>query len=351
MDSVAIAGHVLYARPGFHIGVYANVGGVRAAALGPDGAVYATRPGAGTVVRLPDHNGDGVADSVVVFAGGLSEAHGLAWRGDTLYVAENPRVVRFIPPAWTRDTVVGLVSGGGHWTRTIAFGPDGKMYVAAGSSCNICTESDPRRAAVTQFNPDGSGEHIFASGLRNSVGLAFDPATGALWATNNDRDDIGSQVGTTDVAMTDSLPPERINILVDGKNYGWPLCYLPNRPNPEFPAADCSAVQAPAITFTAHSAPLGLAFYTGTMFPADYQGDVLVAFHGSWDRSVPTGAKVVRVHVQGGLPVSVEDFIVGWQLADGSRWGRPVGILVLADGSVLVTDDTGGKVWRITYAQ
>jgi glucose/arabinose dehydrogenase len=205
------------------------------------------------------------------------------------------------------------------------------------------------RATVMRYNLDGSGGRIFAKGLRNSVGLAFHPTTGQLWATNNDRDDIGRQGSVNDVAKTDSLPPERINILADGKNYGWPACYLPGFRNPEYPTADCSTAQGPAITFTAHSAPLGLAFYTGTMFPTAYQGDVLVTLHGSWNRSVPTGAKVVRVHVQNGVPVSVEDFVLGWQLSDYSRWGRPADVLVLPDGSVLITDDLSGRIWRVTY--
>ena len=216
------------------------------------------------------------------------------------------------------------------------------MYVAAGSSCNVCVElaGDSMRAAVTRFNLDGSGGRIFARGLRNSVGLAFHPTTAELWANNNDRDNLG-----------DNVPPEHLNILKDGKWYGWPQCYLPNQPNPEFSGADCSGVEPPALTVQAHSAPLGLAFYTGARFPADYAGDAFMTYHGSWNRSVPTGAKVVRVHVQNGRPVSVEDFVTGWQLADGSRWGRPVGLLVMPDGALLVSDDTGDRIWRVSYGR
>src|SRR5947207_15999536 len=196
------------------------------------------------------------------------------------------------------------------------------------------------RAEVTRFNQDGSGGRIFARGLRNSVGLAFHPTTGDLWANNNDRDYLG-----------DNVPPEHLNILKDGRWYGWPQCYLPNQPNPEFRGADCSGVEPPALTVQAHSAPLGLAFYTGARFPADYAGDAFMTYHGSWNRSVPTGAKVVRVHVQNGRPVSVEDFVTGWQLADGSRWGRPVGLLVMPDGALLVSDDYGSRIWRVSYGQ
>lgn len=335
-----VAGHTLYLPAGFHIALFAEVGGVRNIVLGPDGAVYAARQSAGTVVRVVDAGGDGVADSVVDVATGLNRPYGLAFRGDTLYVGETSQIVRFVPGAAAPQVVVPDLPTGGHSTRTVVFGPDGLMYVAIGSSCNICDETDPRRAAVTRYNPDGSGEHRFATGLRNSVGLAFDPATGQLWATNNDRDNLG-----------DDRPPEHLNILQDGKSYGWPQCYLPGENNPEYPDADCSAVTPPAITFQAHSAPLGLAFYTGTAFPASYRGDVFIAYHGSWNRSVPTGAKVVHVDVQNGRPVSIEDFVVGWQLADGSRWGRPVAVLPLPDGSLLVSDDAGGRIWRVRYGE
>jgi len=347
MDSVQVPGGVLYIPTGFHVNVFANENGPRFLALAPDGTVYVALTGAGQVVRLLDLNHDGVAESSAVVASGLTNPHGLAFRRDTLYVAEESGVKRYDPGVASPVQVVSNLPccGIGHSSRSIAFGPDNMMYVSIGSSSNISPETDTLRAAVMRYNLNGTGGLVFARGLRNSVGLAFNPTTGALWATNNDRDDIGG----SDVAMTDSLPPERINILLDGKNYGWPQCYLPNRPNPEYSGANCSTVTAPAITFTAHSAPLGIAFYTGTMFPAGYQGDAFVAYHGSWNRSVPTGAKVVRVHVQGGVPVSITDFVVGWQLADYSRWGRPAGLLVLPDGSLLITDDSSGRIWRVSY--
>jgi len=327
---------------GFQVTVFApDVPGVRYLALGPSGAVYASRPSAGVIVRLPDANRDGVADSVVVVASGLNRPFGIAFRGDTMFVAENNEVVHFNPGSPLKVVDVPNIPGGtGHWTRTIVFGNDGKMYVSVGSSCNICDESDSMRAAVVQFNRDGSGGKVFARGLRNSVGLAVNPTTGELWATNNDRDNLG-----------DDAPPERINIIKDGKYYGWPQCYLPGQKNPEYPSADCSTVEAPAITFQAHSAPLGMNFYTGTTFPADYRGDAFVAFHGSWNRSVPTGDKVVRVQVANGKPVAIDDFVTGWQRPDGSRWGRPVGIVMATDGALLVSDDMGGKIWRVTYGR
>ncbi len=329
---------------GFKISVFAeHLPGVRYLALGPRNVVYASQPGSGLIVRLADANHDGIADSVVTIASGLTGPFGIAFRGDTMYVAEERDVKRFDPGGAVPVTIVPKVPGGnGHSTRTILFGPDGKLYLAVGSSCNLCDERDSLRAAVSQFNPDGSGGRIFAKGLRNTVGLAFNPTTGELWGGNNDRDNLG-----------DDLPPEHINIIKDGRNYGWPDCYLPGKPNPEYGSADCSQVEPPAITVQAHSAPLGLAFYTGTQFPREYRGDVFVTLHGSWNRSVPTGAKVVRVEVDSGgqRAVGVDDFIVGWQRPDGSRWGRPVGLLVLPDGSLLVSDDMGGKIWRVSYGR
>ena len=336
------SGDALRVPPGFKISVFAaNLPDVRFMTLGPGNVIYASQPGPGLIVKLTDANHDGVADSVVTIASGLKGPFGIAFRGDTMYVAEESELVRFDPGARAPVTIMRLPDDG-HSTRTIVFGPDGKMYVAVGSSCNLCEERDSMRAAVTQFNPDGSAGHIFAKGLRNTVGLAFNPKTGELWGGNNDRDNLG-----------DDLPPEHVNIIKDGHNYGWPQCYLPGKPNPEYGSTDCSQVEPPVITVQAHSAPVGFAFYTGTQFPREYRGDAFMALHGSWNRSVPTGAKVVRVQVDssGRSAVGVDDFIVGWQRPDGSRWGRPVSLLVLPDGSLLVSDDTGGKIWRVTYAR
>jgi glucose/arabinose dehydrogenase len=328
---------------GFHVSVFADkLQGVRYLALGPGNAIYASQPASGVIVKLTDANRDGLADSAVNVARGLHGPFGIAFRGDTMYVAEERDVLRFDPNGGTPATIISDIPSGGHSTRTILFGPDGKLYLSVGSSCNICDERDSLRAAVSQFNRDGSGGRIFARGLRNTVGMAFNSTTGELWGNNNDRDNLG-----------DDVPPEHVNILKDGKDYGWPKCYLPGKPNPEYGSADCSQIEPPVATVQAHSAPLGLAFYTGTQFPGEYRGDAFMTLHGSWNRTVPTGAKVVRVKVDstGRHATGVEDFVVGWQLPDGSRWGRPVGLLVLPDGSLLVSDDTGGKIWRVTYAR
>ena len=329
---------------GFKISIFAqNLQGVRYLTLGPFNEIYASQPASGLIVKVLDRNNDGVADSIVTVASGLSGPFGIAFRDDTMYVAEVRRVVKFEPRKSEPVSVISGIPAGGHSTRTILFGPvDNKLYLSVGSSCNLCDEGDSLRAAVSVFNRDGSGGRIFATGLRNTVGMAFNPATGELWGNNNDRDNLG-----------DDIPPEHVNIIKDGRNYGWPRCYLPGKPNPEYGSADCSNVEPPAITVQAHSAPLGLAFYTGRQFPADYRGDALMTLHGSWNRTVPTGAKVVRIQVDSGgrRATGVDDFITGWQRPDGSRWGRPVGLLVLPDGSLLVSDDTGGKIWRVTYGR
>ncbi len=340
VDAIPIAGHELYVPSGFNVNLFAEgLDGARTLALGPGGAVFVTLSSNGEIVRLVDADGDGIADGMSTVLSGLSYPFGLAFRGDTMYFAEQSAVQRLDPGATSPVMLIPNLPVGGHISRTIAFGPDNLLYVAIGSSCNVCDDALPR-AAVTRYNLDGSNPHTFATGLRNSVGLAFHPTTGELWANNNDRDNLG-----------DDLPPEHLNILRDGKWYGWPQCYLPGEANPEYQGADCSGVEPPALTFQAHSAPLGLAFYTGAMFPAEYQGDAFMTYHGSWNRSVPTGAKVVRVRVQNGRPAAIDDFVTGWQLADGSRWGRPVGLLVMPDGALLVSDDLGGRIWRVSLGQ
>ena len=334
---------------GFTVSYFAkDIQGVRFMAIGPDGAVYASQPGKNRIIRLPDANHDGVADSMTVVATGLNQPHGLAFHKGALYVANTDGVVRIVLGAngvatAAPEYVNHYAAGGGHWTRTIVFGADSGMYVSVGSTCNICVEQSPERAAVLRFNEDGSGKRVFASGLRNAVGLAVHPQTGAIWASQNERDNLAPD--------HENLPPEELNILADGKDYGWPYCYGDRVPNPEYnDAARCAGTTPPALKMQAHSAPLGISFLSrATKFPANYRGDMLVAFHGSWNRTSPTGAKVIRVHVANGKPTGEEDFITGWQDAEGKRWGRPVGITVAADGSVLVSDDAFGAIYRVVH--
>ncbi|MEP6989736.1 MAG: PQQ-dependent sugar dehydrogenase [bacterium] len=353
-DQYATAGTVatldgrLHVPTGFKVSYYsADVPGVRFMAIGPDGAVYASQPGQGRIIRLPDANHDGVADEIVVVASGLTQPHGLAFHKGALWVANTDGVVRIaLGPTGIASGAPQYVNhyagGGGHWSRTIVFGADSAMYVSVGSTCNLCVEQSNERAAVLRFNEDGSAKTVFASGLRNAVGLAVHPVTGELWASQNERDELPPD--------HQDLPPEEINIVRAGKDYGWPYCYGDRVPNPEYSdAARCASTVPPALKMQAHSAPLGMSFLTrATTFPDDYRGDLLVAFHGSWNRDTPTGAKVVRVHVANGVPTGVDDFITGWQQANGKRWGRPADVVVAADGSVLVSDDASGAIYRVS---
>jgi len=343
----AQGGPKLKVPPGFAIDVFANkVGSVRFMAVDPSGTLLVSEPSAGRVLALPDKNADGKADSVQTVATGLDQPHGLAFHEGALYVAETSRVQRFAyDPATmkaTQPTVLArLPSGGGHWTRTVVFGPDGLMYVSVGSSCNVCRESDKRRAAVLRFNADGSGETIFASGLRNAVGLAFHPTTGVLWATVNERDWRG-----------DDVPPDYVTEIREGAVHGWPDCMTVRGrviTDTSFTkSATCDKVTPPTVEIQAHSAPIGLAFYTGTQFPEEYRGSLFVAYRGSWNRSLPTGYKIVRLRFRDGQPPTVEDFATGW-LESSSAWGRPVDLVVGRDGALYLSDQGTGRIYRITY--
>ena len=333
--------------PGFAIDVFADkVGSVRFMAIDPAGTLLVSEPSAGRVLALPDKNGRGKADSVQTVVTGLDQPHGLAFHEGALYVAETSRVQRFTyDPATMKATqptlLTRLPAGGGHWTRTVVFGPDGLMYVSVGSSCNVCRESDKRRAAVLRFNADGSGEQLFASGLRNAVGLAFHPTSGVLWATVNERDWRG-----------DDVPPDYVTEIREGTVHGWPDCMTVRGrviTDTSFTkSATCDKVTPPTVEIQAHSAPIGLAFYTGTQFPEEYRGSLFVAYRGSWNRSLPTGYKIVRIRVRDGQPPAVEDFATGW-LEGTSSWGRPVDLVVGRDGALYLSDQGAGRIYRITY--
>ncbi len=333
--------------PGFAIGVYASgLRSPRMLAIGPDGQLYAAERGAGRIVRLPDRDGDGQADGVEVVADGLEAPSSLAFFQDgSLYVGETSRVLQLSAQDargvfQNRRVIVDGLPSGGHNTRTVLFSPDwSKLYVSVGSSCNVCDEDDPRRAAILSYNPDGSGEAIYASGLRNAVGIAFRPGTDELWATVNGRDMLG-----------DDLPPETVYRVQQGEDYGWPRCHSGRIVDPEFGAPDaCQGVPLPKVEMQAHSAPLGLAFYTGQAFPEEYQGDLFVAFHGSWNRRVPTGYKVVRIPMQDGNPGAAQDFAAGWLTEEGGVWGRPVDVVTGPDGGLYISDDSGGVIYRVYY--
>jgi len=334
--------------PGFGISTYVRgLAGPRMMAIGPDGALYVAERNAGLIVRLPDRDRDGLADAVEVVADGLSAPSSLAFYVDgSLYVGETTRILRLTDPDGdgffqVQEVVVGGLPSGGHNTRTVLFDPAGTyLYVSVGSSCNVCIEEDERRATIMRYRPDGSEETVYARGLRNAVGIKFRPGTDELWVTNNGRDRMG-----------DDLPPETVYRIQQNDNAGWPRCHSGRIVDPEFgePAA-CDGILDPVVEMQAHSAPLGLSFYEGAQFPSSYQGDLFIAFHGSWNRTVPTGYKVVYIPIEDGHPGAVQDFAVGWLRSDGSRWGRPVDVIAGAEGSLFISDDEGGTIYRVFYS-
>jgi len=332
---------------GFHASIYAsNFKKPRLMALSPNGDVFVSDESTGQVSVLLDRNGDGVLDRQAVYADGLNVPHGLAFHGGFLYVATTDAVVRFAytagdlkaitPP----EKVVDLPGGGKHYSRTVVFGPDGRMYVAAGSTCNACEEIDPQRAAVWVYDQDGRNGRPFATGLRNAVGLEW--FGGTLYATANGRDLAGNDV-----------PPESFYVLKDGQQYGWPYCYPVKAGDKQVWDKDfgkkdqtyCDAAQPAFATTTAHSAPLGLAVYTGTTFPNEYRDLVFVALHGSWNREPKSGYKVITVDPKTG---EVRNFLTGF-LSGVTTTARPVDLQVTPDGALLLTDDGNGLIYRIAY--
>jgi glucose/arabinose dehydrogenase len=289
---------------------------------------------------------DGVVDDVEVVARGLSAPSSMDFYEDgSLYVGETTRVLRLFNPDaegvfQEQETIVDGLPSGGHNTRTVLFSPDFEyLYVSVGSSCNVCLEDDPRRATIVRYRPDGSEEMIYAEGLRNAVGIAFRPGTNELWATNNGRDWLG-----------DDQPPETIYWVTEGENAGWPQCHAGRIVDPDYGQEDsCEGVSDPEVAWQAHTAPLGLTFYSGSQFPASYQGDMFVALHGSWNRTVRVGYKVIRVPMEGSKAGEVQDFAVGWLREDGSRWGRPVDVITTSDGDMLISDDGQGRIYRVFY--
>ena len=327
-------------------------------AFSPDGILFVSMPSrlglytgdrsGGTVFALPDRDQDGEADEVRPVIAGLGNLpHGLAFYNGYLYVAEEDSVSRYLyrgdGDVGLREVIVeNLTAGPGHRSRTVVFGGSNKMYVSIGSSCNVCEESDQRRAAIMEYSPDGTGERVFAQGIRNAVGFVFHPVTGEIWATENGRDALG-----------DDIPPDEINIVREGQHYGWPFCFGKRVPDPAFnDSARCSTTAESLHNLQAHSAPLGLRFIDSPLFPEEWQGDLLVAYHGSWNRSEPTGYKVVRMAVDGSKIVAEEDFIDGWLLDNGSSAGRPVDLIFgPEDGALYVSDDKAGVVYRVTTVQ
>lgn len=339
---------------GFAIDIWAEgVQAARSMALGDNGTVFVGTFGlltgqgnVGKVFAVRDTNADGKADQVQTIAEGLNQPNGIAYRNGALYVAEMHRIVRYDdiekrltnPPA---PVVIkdGFTNSGNHQWRYIAFGPDGKLYIALGAPCNVCKADEPY-STIARMNPDGSAFEIYARGVRNSVGLAFHPGNGQLWFTDNGRDVMG-----------DNVPSDELNHVTQaGQHFGFPACFQGDVPDPEFgKGANCSEYRAPAVKLGPHVAALGLRFYTGTMFPEEYRGELFIAQHGSWNRRNPLGYRIGLVHIHEGQYASGQRIFAEGFLQGRQAWGRPADLLVLADGSMLVSDDLQGKIYRITY--
>ena len=346
------ANAALHVPPGFHIAVYArNLEDPRNMVLAPNGDLFIAETGAGRISVLRDQNNDGVVDRRFTFATELNGPFGLAFHGDWLYVGNEDAVMRMPyksgqTAATTTPQRLASLPSGGHSTRNIIFNRAGtKMYVAVGSASNVSPE-EPIRAAILEFNPDGTGRRVFAGGLRNPVGLAWQPGTNTLWTAVNERDGLG-----------DDLVPDYITEVRDGAFYGWPYAYLGQHEDPrrkgERPDLVAKAT-VPSVPLQAHSAALGVTFYDGNMFPASYRGSAIVAMHGSWNRAQRTGYKVVSVPFRNGKPAGgYDDLVTGWAPDPNKRevWGRPVGVLVARDGSLLIADDGAGVIWRLTYSK
>lgn len=327
---------------GFSIEIFAEVPAARSLAAGPDGIVFvSTRVASSVYAIVPIPGGQ---RRVVEIANDLSTPNGIAWFEGDLYVAEISRILvyrdivaRLADPPEPEVLDVELPSNRSHGWRYIAFGPDGKLYITLGAPCNICDEDGFMR--MDRMNPDGSERETIAYGVRNSVGYAFHPETGNVWFTDNGRDRLG-----------DNLPPDELNHLSEvGLHFGYPYCHGGDVPDPEYgDQRQCSEFEPPAQKLGPHVAPLGLAFYTGDMFPDTYRGHIFVAEHGSWNRSRKIGYRVTLVRLAGSEAQSYEIFADGW-LDGETALGRPVDVLQIDDGSLLVSDDLNGLVYRIIY--
>jgi len=342
LPTVALALEDIELPPGFMIEEYADVPHARSLALGDNGTVFvATHRGRSVYAVVPN----GTGTSTIELVGGLNTPNGIAFHNGDLFVAEIDKVTRYadiesnlhnVPEATVLD--IDLPSEKHHGSRYIGFGPDNKLYISIGAPCNICEREG--FGSIVRMNSDGSGRETFAEGIRNSVGLTWDPLNGELWFTDNGRDMLG-----------DDFPPGELNhASASGQHFGFPYCHAGEILDPKLGSGkDCSEYRAPAWKLGPHVAPLGLAFYTGDMFPAEYHNQVFIAEHGSWNRSKKIGYRVTLVRLDDGVAVSYEDFASGW-LQNESVSGRPVDVLVLADGSMLVSDDHAGKIYRISYS-
>ena len=338
---------------GFQISVWADgVANARSIAQSPGGTVFVGTWNAGNVYALRDDNKDGKADKVITVVSGLKNMpNGVAFRDGALYVAEINRILRFdnieskLESAGTPAVVTDkFPTDRHHGWKFIRFGPDGLLYVPVGAPCNICDRGDPYNT-IWRMKPDGTGMEIYARGVRNTVGFDWHPTSREMWFTDNGRDNLGNDVPTDELNRAPKA----------GMHFGYPFCHEGKVPDPEFGAKrNCSEFEPPAQRLAPHAGAIGMRFYTGTQFPEQYRNQIFIAEHGSWNRSpgVPyTGTRVSIVRVQDNKAVSYEPFAEGWLGgADGrQRWGRPADLEVLPDGSMLVSDDQAGVIYRISY--
>lgn len=333
---------------GFKIHVYAeDVDNARSMVLGDNGTVFVGSRTAGKVYAIIDEDQDYQADRIIVIADNLNQPNGVAFLNGDLYVAEISKIWKFeniedhldSPPA---PVLISddFPTDGHHGWKYIAFGPDGKLYVPVGAPCNICLSEDEIYASITRMNPDGSNHEIFAHGVRNTVGFDWHPEDGTLWFTDNGRDWMG-----------DDLPPDELNRAPEADmHFGYPFCHGSGIADPEFgDVRNCDEFNFPVQDLGPHVAALGMLFYTGDMFPEEYRNSILIAEHGSWNRSTPIGYRLTRVELNGNVATSYETFADGW-MQNGSPWGRPVDVIQMPNGSILVSDDASGTLYNITYS-
>ena len=345
--------------PGFTIEVYATgVANARQMALGEKGTLFVGSRTAGNVYAVVDKNGDHKADQVHTIATDLRQPSGLAFRNGALYVAESSRITRYdaieskldAPP---QPVVLNdkLPTARAHSWKYLGFDGDGNLYVPVGAPCNICdrTGEDERFGTITRMKADGTGQEVFARGIRNTVGFDWHPQTRELWLTDNGRDGLG-----------DDVPPdELLRAPKAGLHFGYPFCHAGDVADPEFGAKrPCSEFEPPARKLGAHVAAIGMKFYTGRMFPAEYRNQIFIAEHGSWNRSQPQGYRIMLVKLDGNKVVSYTPFAEGWLrgirssgrgATIGDAWGRPADVLVMPDGSLLIADDEAGVIYRVSY--
>lgn len=340
---------------GFTIEVYADsVPNARQMALSPSGVLYVGSRRDGTVHAVVDSDGDMKGDEIFVIAEDLEMPSGLAYREGSLYVAAVSRILRYDDidshlqdPPEPVVVVDDLPTEGHHGWKFIDFGPDGKLYVPVGAPCNVCERPDPF-ATVLRMNADGSEREVYARGIRNSVGFAWHPSTGELWITDNGSDNISE-----DPAITDDLPSCELNHAPEpGMHFGYPYYHQGDTPDPEFgEGRTADEFTPPAILLGPHVAPLGIDFYTGTMFPESYRNQAFIAEHGSWNRREKIGYRVKLVHFdEDGMATGQEVFAKGWLEGD-TNWGRPVDVETLPDGSILISDDQANAIYRVTYSE